>query len=294
MPLLFPVLQAADLTAAASDSMNVMQALVLGVVQGLTEYIPVSSTAHLRIVPALLGWGDPGAAFSAVIQLGTLAAVLVYFMKDIQRLALGAVLGRVQRHRQADGLLAWKIALGNVPIVVMGLAFKHKIENEARSLILIAAMLMAVAVVMVLADRLAKGRGGMTGLSWTRALAIGLFQALALIPGTSRSGITIVGGLFLGLERSEAARFSFLLGIPAILGSGLFELKALVQLWGQGGTAGQGAALAAGVAGAAVVGYLTIGFLLNWLKSHSMGVFAGYRLALGGLILWLATAGMIQ
>ncbi|MDH4225729.1 MAG: undecaprenyl-diphosphatase UppP [Deltaproteobacteria bacterium] len=269
------------------------QAAVLGLVQGLTEFIPISSTAHLRIVPALLGWKDPGVAFSAVIQLGTLGAMLIYFYKDILRLSIGAVrlpFNPPPQVRQ-DGRLAWMIAAGNVPIVVLGLAFKHPIETSARSLFLIGFMLIAVALLLAWAEKSAAQKLKTDQLGFWQVMGVGLFQALALIPGASRSGSTILGGLLLGMVRADAARFSFLLGIPAILGAGLFELKDLIESWG---TNGDGLGLALGLGMALISGYLSIGFLLRYLTTHSTLMFVRYRLVLGGAIILLAGMGMIQ
>ncbi|MEE8433493.1 MAG: undecaprenyl-diphosphatase UppP [bacterium] len=267
---------------------------MLGLVQGLTEFIPVSSTAHLRIVPALLGWNDPGAAFSAVIQLGTLAAVFAYFWADILRLgraALGSLVSP-QWRTHADARLAWGIAAGNVPIVVLGLAFKDVIETDFRSLLLIAAMLALVALALAWTERRGEGDGAIGGLGLKSMLMIGCFQSLALIPGASRSGSTILGGLLLGLRRVDAARFSFLLGIPAIFGSGLFQLPTLLQ-----GVSADGfplAALGVGLLAAAVSGYASIGFLLRFLQTRTTGVFIVYRLALAAVVAGLWWLGWVS
>jgi undecaprenyl-diphosphatase len=276
------------------DAIDWQQALVLGLVQGLTEFIPVSSTAHLRIVPALLGWHDPGAAFSAVIQLGTLAAVLVYFLRDIVRLSRAALLSLVRPSARAlpDARLAWAIAAGNLPIVILGMTLRGLVEAEFRSLFLIAAMLVAVALALAWAERRGEGAGGMEGLTLWRVVAIGCFQALALVPGTSRSGATILGGLVLGLRRAEAARFSFLLGIPAILGSGLFELPHVREGMRAGELSGE--ALALGLLAAGLSGLGAIAFLLRYLRRHTTAVFILYRLALAVLVLSLAWQGRIR
>lgn len=276
------------------SDLSFFQALLLGLVQGLTEFIPVSSTAHLRIVPALLGWSDPGAAFSAVIQLGTLAAVFVYFRADILRLiraALGSLVS-AQWRAHPDARLAWGIAAGNVPIVVLGLAFKDVIETDFRSLLLIALMLALVALALAWAERRGEGDGVLGGLQFKSMLVIGAFQALALIPGASRSGSTILGGLLLGLRRADAARFSFLLGIPAIFGSGLFLLP---QLFESGAAKGpEMAALAGGLVAAAVSGYASIAFLLKFLTTHTTGVFIVYRLVLAAVVAGLWWLGWVS
>lgn len=280
--------------------MDGWQAALLGLVQGLTEFIPVSSTAHLRIVPALLGWPDPGAAFSAVIQLGTLAAVFVYFASDIRRLTVAALVWPVTRAEslRSDARLAWFIMAGNLPIVVLGVAGRTFIEHQARSLYIIAAMLIMVALALAWAERprAPERTGQVTGLGLGASFAIGLFQALALIPGTSRSGSTILGGLLLGLRREEAARFSFLLGIPAIAGAGLFQIKALAEEISSGGAADGGlslGALALGLLAAAVSGYASIGFLLHYLRTRSTMLFVVYRIVLGLGILALTALGWI-
>jgi undecaprenyl-diphosphatase len=269
---------------------SLIQAIVLGLVQGLTEFLPISSTAHLRIVPALLGWPDPGAAFSAVIQLGTLGAVLIYFARDITDLTGAALAGLARRRPLEDhrARLAWFIVLGTVPIGVCGLAFKKLIENEFRSLYVMAGSLILLALVLWAAERIGTFRKGMDAVDWRESQAVGLAQALALVPGSSRSGVTITAGLFVGLARDAAARFSFLLGIPAILAAGLFEFRALLK-HGLGG----GSFLTLGVATAvsAVSGYLAIAFLLRYLRTHTTYVFIAYRLALGALLLLLLASG---
>jgi undecaprenyl-diphosphatase len=271
--------------------MTWFQALVLGLVQGLTEFIPVSSTAHLRIIPALLGWPDPGAAFTAVIQLGTLAAALIYFAPDIRRLTVAALRSMVKSEARRDptARMAWAIALGNVPIVVLGLAFRDFIEGGARSLTLIAALLILLAALLAVADRLARQTGSAETLGAGRVFLIGIFQALALIPGASRSGATILGGLLLGLRREEATRFSFLLSMPAILGAALLQLAHLVKH----GTEGGWTALAIALVAAGLSGYWSIGFLIRYLTSHRTDVFVIYRIALGALLLWLVWRGGI-
>lgn len=270
--------------------MSLLQAIVLGVIQGLTEFLPISSTAHLRIVPALLGWPDPGAAFSAVIQLGTLGAVLIYFARDIGVLSSAALEGLVRRRPLEDhrARLAWFIVLGTVPIGLCGVAFKRLIENEFRSLYVIAGSLVLLALALWAAERMGTFRKGMDAVDWRESQVVGLAQALALVPGSSRSGVTITAGLFVGLARDAAARFSFLLGIPAILAAGLFEFRALLK-HGLGG----GSFLTLGVATAvsAVSGYLAIAFLLRYLRTHTTYVFIGYRLALGALLLLLLASG---
>ena len=259
-------------------------AALLGLIQGLTEYIPVSSTAHLRVVSALARQGDAGAAYTAVIQLGTLAAVLAYFARDLVTLATAMV----RTPSSSDGRMPWLIAVGTIPIVIVGLALKKHVEGDLRSLYVIAAALITVGVVMAVIDRYAAGRDGraLSTITYRDAIAIGLAQTLALVPGVSRSGATICMALLLGFTRSDAARFSFLLSIPAIAGAGLLEArKAYVEL-------GSSAipALAVGTGVAAVVGYASIAWFLRWLGSHELLGFAVYRVV-AGLALLGALAG---
>jgi undecaprenyl-diphosphatase len=264
--------------------MDILQALLLGIVQGLTEFLPVSSTAHLRIVPFYMGWEDPGAAFSAVIQLGTLAAVFIYFSPDIKRLIIAALAGIQHRNlsHSPESRLAWSIIPGTIPIAVLGLSFKDYIENEARGLPIIATSLIVLALFLILAERIGRQSRSMRFLGFWQIQLIGLCQALALIPGCSRSGSTIMGGLFIGLKHQEAARFSFILGLPAIGGSGLLELKSLVE----DGIGGAGLInIAIGVLAAAISGYLSIGLLMRVIQRYGTDYFSVYRIALGGIIL---------
>jgi undecaprenyl-diphosphatase len=271
----------------------IVQAILLGLVQGLTEFLPISSVAHLRIVPALLGWPDPGAAFSAVIQLGTLAAVLIYFAREIVDLTRAGLAGlaRGRPLGEVRARLAWFILVGTIPIGVCGLAFKRFIENEARSLYVISGSLVLLALLLWAVERRGGFRKPMETIGFRDSQIMGLAQALALIPGSSRSGVTITAGLFVGLTRDAAARFSFLLGIPAILASGLFELRELIR-HGLGG----GGLLALGVATvvSAASGYLAIAFLLRYLRTHSTHLFIWYRLALGGILLALLASGHLS
>jgi len=279
--------------------MEVLKNVVIGLIQGLTEFLPISSTAHVRIVPALLGWDDPGASVTAVTQLGTLAAVILFFRKDLVQLgwaAIRSVVGFGQRDQWDDRTkqhvrLAWFIVLGTLPIGVLGLAFKNTIETDFRSLKLIAWSLIGLAIILAIAEVVAKHRRSLEKMNFADTQIIGLAQAAALIPGSSRSGTTITAGLFLGLTRETAARFSFLLSIPAVMASGLLELKDLIQ---QGiGDAGLFNLLVA-TAVAGIVGYATIAFLLKWLQTRSTLVFIVYRIVLGILILYLAGEGIIK
>ena len=275
--------------------MSALEAIVLGIVQGLTEFLPISSTAHLRIVPAFLGWDDPGAAFTAVTQLGTMAAVVAYFRADLARIARAwlASVRRRGRGLDTDARLGWMIVLGTIPIGIFGLVFKDQIETGARDLTLIGTTLIVLGLVLLLAERVGKRRRDIESMSVRDGVLIGFAQAAALVPGVSRSGATISAGLFLGLDRVAAARFSFLLSVPAVVLSGLFELKGLLDgsVHGQ-----QPSALATTIATVAafVVGYLSIAFLLRFLTSHSTAVFIAYRVLLGALVLALVGAGAIS
>jgi undecaprenyl-diphosphatase len=269
---------------------DALQAIVLGIVQGLTEFLPISSSGHLRIVPAFFGWEDPGAAFTAVVQLGTMAAVLIYFRADLWRIARAtlASIGDVDRRRTLDARLGWFIVLGTVPIAVVGLLFSGTIENDLRSLELIGAMLIVFGLVMAWFDARSKRTRQLDSLGARDGLFIGVAQALALIPGVSRSGATITAGLIRGLTREAAARYAFLLSVPAVVLSGLFELRHI----GDGDGAGV-APTAIAVVLAFVSGYASIAFLLRYLARHSLSVFVVYRLVLGAALIVLAATGVV-
>ena len=281
--------------------MSILEAIVLGIVQGLTEFLPISSTAHLRIVPALFGWNDPGAAFTAVIQIGTLVAVLYYFYADILRIATATVQNTLQGKpfENFDSRMGYMMILATVPIVISGLLLKTYIETSFRSLYVIAFTLIALALLLMLAEffvkvRLEKGepQKELADLSWLEAIVVGLVQCLALIPGASRSGVTITGGLFLGMTRETAARFSFLLSLPSIFAAGIFQLiKARDALFA---TTDSILTLAIATVVSGVVGYYSIAFLLNYLKKNSTYLFIAYRIALGLLLLVLLFNGTLN
>lgn len=266
--------------------MDLWFATVLGLVEGLTEFIPISSTAHLRITPALLDQPDPGPAFTAVIQLGPLVAVCAYFAKDLFVTIPRAL---VTNPRSREGVLPWKLALGTIPIVVAGLALKHQVEGPLRSLYVVAGALVGVGLVMAWIDARPSGERTALEVGWTDALLIGLAQACALVPGVSRSGATICMALLLGLRRSEAARFSFLLGIPAIAGAGVFEMKDAIHVLGKDALV----PLAVGTTVAAISGYLSIAWLLRFLGTRRMLPFAAYRVVLGIALIALVAGGVI-
>jgi undecaprenyl-diphosphatase len=271
--------------------MSNLEAVLLGLVQGLTEFLPVSSSGHLRIVPALLGWEDPGAGFTAVIQLGTMAAVLIYFREDLWRIAR-AWLGELRlpyRQRSHEANLGWFIVLGTIPISIFGFIFKDQIESGARSLYLIGSALILFSFVMLLAEHLGTRKRALAEMDGRDGLYIGMAQALALIPGVSRSGATISAGLFRGFDRVAAARYSFLLSVPAVVLSGLFELRKV----GEVGEPSAGATVIATLV-AFVTGYAAIAWLLRYLGTHSLRIFVIYRIALGVLVLSLTAAGAIN
>ncbi len=280
--------------------MNLFEAVILGIVQGLTEFLPISSTAHLRIIPALAGWKDPGAAFTAIVQIGTLAAVLIYFFRDItaivREVVAGIVKGRPLGTQEAK--MGWMIAAGTMPIVVFGLLFKTEIETSLRSLYWISGALIGLALLLTIAEKRMKNRlsqgatmKSMENIGWKDALMIGLIQSIALIPGSSRSGVTITGGLFLNLSRETAARFSFLLSLPSVLAAGVFQLY---KSWDMIISSPDNLiAIIVATIVSGVVGYASIAFLLNYLKSHTTSVFIIYRLLLGSGILIMLASGML-
>jgi undecaprenyl-diphosphatase len=270
---------------------NAFQAVVLGIVQGLTEFLPISSTAHLRIVPALADWPDPGAAFTAVVQLGTMLAVLAYFWREILQITVAWARGIGNREVRgtAEYKMAWYVIFATIPIGVFGFAFRDQIETGARNLWLIASTLVLLGLVMLWADRTSRRDRTEEKITLTDGLIIGLAQAAALIPGVSRSGATITAGLFRGLTREAAARFSFLLSIPAVVFSGLFEARKV----GESGGPGVGVTALATLL-AFVAGYASIAWLLRFLTRHSTAVFVGYRLLVGGLLFVLLGTGLLD
>jgi undecaprenyl-diphosphatase len=275
---------------------DLLQAIILGVVQGLTEFLPISSSAHLRITASIAGWEDPGAAFTAVTQLGTESAVLIYFRQDLWRIAR-AWLRSLGNPREAvradpDARMGWFIVAATIPIGVFGLAFEDQIEEGARNLTLIGTTLIVFALVLLFADRHGRHVRELHQLSLREGVTIGVAQALALVPGVSRSGATISAGLLLGLTRTAAARFSFLLAVPAVLASGLFQLFGI--LTGEEGGDEPFAYVAVATLVAFVCGYAVIAWLLRYLVTHTMTVFVVYRLALGALVLGLVAAGAIS
>lgn len=276
--------------------MSWLQALVLGLVQGLTEFLPISSSAHLRIVSGIFFSGDAGASFTAVTQLGTEAAVLVYFWRDIVRIITAFFRGLADRNaRGFDYRMGWYVIIGTIPVGVLGLAFADQIRSGARNLVLIGTTLIVFALVLAAAERYGRQRRALKELTLRDGIGMGLAQSLALVPGVSRSGGTISAGLALGLTREAAARYSFLLAIPAVLASGLFSLPDAVNPTDLATTNLQasGPQLLVATVLAFIVGYATIAWLLSYVVRHTIYVFVYYRIALGALVLVLvATTGL--
>lgn len=285
--------------------MNWFQGAVLGLVQGLTEFLPISSSAHLRIVPALVGWDDPGAAFTAVSQIGTEAAVIIYFRKDISRIIKAwsrSVRVKELRRADPDARTGWLVIVGTIPISVLGVAFKDSIEGPFRDLRLIATTLIVLGLILGAADWSAsrvgvrgkhssrRKRKELTDLSVGDGLIYGLCQAAALVPGVSRSGATLSGGLFLGYTREAAARYSFLLAIPAVLASGGFQL---LEIGGSDDPVAWGPTVLATLV-AFGTGYAAIAWFLRYISTRSFAPFVVYRIALGILLLALIGAGTLD
>ncbi|MPZ61798.1 MAG: undecaprenyl-diphosphate phosphatase [Propionibacteriales bacterium] len=272
--------------------MEWFKAIFLGILQGLTEFLPISSSAHLRIFPEYFGWNDPGAAFTAVVQIGTETAVLLYFRRDIWRIGstwCRALFNRELRGHQ-DTRMGWFIIVGSIPIVVLGVTFKETIERDFRNLWAIGTTLVVLGVVLGVADRVGRKVRPIEMLNLRHAVILGLAQAAALVPGVSRSGATISMGLFLGYDRYAATRYAFLLAIPAVVGAGLFELR---EIPGGHNEYGPVPTLVATVV-AFVFGYAAIAWLLRYITTHAYTPFVLYRILLGGLTLGLLTAGVIS
>jgi undecaprenyl-diphosphatase len=292
--------------------MQLWQAIILGIVQGLTEFLPISSTAHLRITPDLLGFKDPGAGFTAIIQLGTLLSVLWYFRTDIARLLRAWISGVVQGRpfETYDSRLGWLIIAATIPIVMAGLTLKPWIKGDAaplRTLTMVAIQLLAGSVLMLVAEIVAKRRtrAGNLGMSLEQLgplqiLGTGLFQCLALLPGMSRSGSTISGGLLLGMKRETAARFSFLLSLPAISAAGVYALwDDAIKPWraGESGlfsTQADVINLAVSTLVSGIVGYAAIAFLMNYLRTRTMGIFIVYRVLMAIALLGAISQGWLN
>jgi undecaprenyl-diphosphatase len=271
---------------------SIIRAIVYGVIQGLTEFIPISSTAHIRVVPALLKWGDPGAAYTAVIQIGTLIATLIYFRQDIFFMISGFLNALKTRKFFDDpySRIFILISFGTIPISVFGLLFKRFIEGDARGLYVVSYSLIVLAIILFIAEKISSKKKEFSEITIKDGIIIGLAQVLALIPGSSRSGVTITAGLFCGLKRDVTARFSFLLSVPAVALSGFYELYSERQALLNENTISL--IIATVVSG--VVGYFSIAFLLNFLKTRSNLIFIIYRILLGLIILLLLSSGILH
>lgn len=279
-----------------TGAVNVWEALILGLVQGLTEFLPISSTAHLKVIPVALGWGDPGVAFTAIIQLGSIAAVLWYFWEDLAKVTQGSLRAIAQSNYDSpDFRLAMGIILGTLPILCFGVLIKILIpdydDSPLRSMVAIAIASIGMAVLLGLAERFGTRKRQYADLDLRDGVLMGFAQALALIPGVSRSGSTITAGLFMELDRAAAARFSFLLGIPAITLAGIVELKGLLE-------SGFGnisiVALGVGLISSAIFSYWAIAWLIRYLQTQNTWIFVWYRLAFGVAILCAVAGGVLQ
>ena len=273
------------------EQLSWLQAIVLGISQGLTEFLPISSTAHTLIVSKLLGWPDPGAAFTAVTQVGTELAVVIYFRQDIARIlkAWFASLTKKTELANPDAKMGWYVIIGTIPIGIAGLAFKSSIETTARNLWLVAATLIVMGILLGLADRYAKHTKSETDINTKNAVLFGLGQALALIPGVSRSGATITAGLAMGFKRDVAARYSFLLAIPAVFASAALTAGDISS----DSFVNWPATIVATIV-AFVVGYFVIASLMKYLQTRTFLPFVIYRIALGTLLMVLLANGVLS
>jgi undecaprenyl-diphosphatase len=270
-----------------------VEAVVLGLLQGLTEFLPISSSAHLRFAGAAFGWGDPGAAYTAIIQIGTELAVLVYFARDIARIvsAWAGSLFSSERRRDPDARMGWLVILGSIPIIVLGLLFQNRIETTFRDLRLVAIAMVGFSLFLYWADRVGRKKRELGDLTVGHGITFGLAQAMALIPGVSRSGGTITAGLFMGYTRVAAARYSFLLAIPAVLGSGLYEAYKAFK----GGVKGAQVSWPPTILSTVIafaVGLAVIAWLLRYLSRGSFVPFVVYRILLGLTVLALVGTGV--
>jgi len=274
--------------------MSWLQVVVLSIVQGLTEFLPISSSSHLAIVSRVFFTGDAGASFTAVSQLGTEAAVILYFARDIGRILKAWFNGLfVKAHRDnLDYRLGWYVIIGTLPIVVLGVAFKEVIRGEVRNLWVIATAMLVFSAVIAAAEYFGKQTRHIEQLTWRDGVLVGIAQCLALVPGVSRSGSTISAGLFLGLDRELSARFGFLLGIPAVVASGLFSLPDAFHPVTEGMSA-TGAQLLVSVAIAFVVGFAAVSWLLRFVAHHVMYWFVGYRVVLALVVMALLGTGVV-
>ncbi|MBI9071727.1 MAG: undecaprenyl-diphosphate phosphatase [Melioribacteraceae bacterium] len=281
--------------------MSIIEAIILGVIQGLTEFLPISSTGHLTVAGKLMGLisaenPERWTSFIAVIQMGTLVAILIYFWKDLWNILIDFFKDNLFKRKgfkeqSQNSKMGWYIIIGSIPVVIIGLGFKDLIEGAfTKNLYVIGISLIVLGLILSFAEKIGKFNRELKDLTWKDALVIGFAQCLALIPGSSRSGTTITGGLFLGFKRETAARFSFLLSVPAIFGSGLLQFIDSLEYIDYSGIVDLSIATIA----AAISGYLTIEFLLRYLKNHSTNVFVFYRIIIGSTILFLIVEGIIK
>ena len=286
-PALVNAQSVTEVATGSSIQINWLQALILGLIQGLTEFLPISSTAHLTVIPQLFGWGKPGVAYIAVIQLGSIAAIIWYFWQDLSQITMGMLKAiRTKDYSSLEFKLALGIGLGTLPIIVLGLFIKIFVpdldNSPLHSLTTIAIASIVMSLLLALAEKVGTHRRPFEKLRWQDGVVMGFAEAMAIIPGVSRSGSTLTAGLFINLERATAARFSFLLGIPAITLAGLVQLKDAFKAGFSGETAFP---LIIGVISAAFFSYLAIAWLLKYLQKNNTWVFIWYRLAFGILIL---------
>lgn len=280
--------------------MTLLQAVVLGLIQGLTEFLPVSSTAHLRILPALFGWefyggttNDPGAPFTAIVSLGTMLAIVIYFWRELLHVAVawGKGFKDAEVRRSLECRVGWYLILATVPVAVLGLVFHDRIETGARNLWVVSCTMIVFAVLLGVAEKIGARRREEEQIDGVDATAVGAAQVLALIPGASRAGSTITAGLFRGLTRETAVRFSFLLSIPAVVLSGIYEATRV----GSGNRTGPGAGLTGlALVIAFVVGLASLAWFVRWVTRHSTSIFVYYRLALGVLVIILLSTGALE
>lgn len=279
--------------------MDIIESVILGIVQGISEFLPISSSAHIIVVPWFFGWGEPGLTFNVAVHMGTLLAVLLYFRNDLLAMAMALPKGLAVGKPLADPMsrMALVILVGSIPAAIIGFTLGDQIEelfhaggNDSVALTIIASMLIVVGLLMFLVERNMPQHREFERITWRDGIVIGIAQALALIPGTSRSGSTITAGMIMGLRKEVAARFSFLLGVPAVAGAGLLELMDLLE---QGLPADQRLPFLVGAGASLIVGYISIAFLLKFLQTNSVLVFTVYRCGLGVLMLILIAGGWL-
>ncbi|MCB9248976.1 MAG: undecaprenyl-diphosphatase UppP [Ignavibacteriales bacterium] len=281
--------------------MSIIEAIILGIIQGLTEFLPISSTGHLTVAGKLMGLiseehPEQWTSFIAVIQLGTLLAILIYFWNDLWKITIDFFNDNLLKRKSfsnqtANSKMGWYIIIGSIPVVIIGLGFKDIIEGAlTKNLYVIGSSLIVLGIILAFAEKIGKFKKELKDIKWYDAVIVGFAQSLALIPGSSRSGTTLTAGIFLGFKRETAARFSFLLSVPAILGSGLLQLYEALEYIDSSGII----TLTVATIASAISGYLTIGFLLKFLKSNSTIVFVIYRIAIGAAIIFMVYNGLIN